>query len=92
MPQGIRAGSFVAGEIYIRIPLCIPVIPEHLSSSLKHRWWIERISANVTPLVESISLSGRRFRHYDKARPAYQEVETTNTGAMDYVIHCEELD
>jgi hypothetical protein len=92
VPEGIRAGSFIAGEIYIGIPLCIPVIPEQLSLTLKHKWRIEGIGANVTPLVESVSSSGLKFRHYDASRTAYEEVSATNTGAMNYVLHCEQLD
>ena len=57
--------------------------------SMKHRWRIEGISANITPLVETISSSGQRFRHYDESKIAYEGVESTSTGAMDYVLHCE---
>ena len=91
VPRDVRAGSYVAGVIYVGIPLCIPTIPEQFMGSLKHRWRIESISANITPLVETINSSGQKFRRYDESKIAYEGAESTNTGAMDYVLHCELL-
>ena len=91
VPKEVRVGNYVAGVIYIGIPLSIPVLPEHFMPSLKHRWHIEAISANITPLIESMSLSGRKYRHYDDSKTAYKDVDSTNTGAMDYVLECELL-
>lgn len=92
MPKEVRTGDYVAGVIYVGIPLCIPLLPERFTHLLRHKWRIHSISANITPLVESVSVLGRKFRHYDKSRMAYENAESTNTGAMDYVLHCELLD
>jgi hypothetical protein len=89
VPKTARTGDHVQGLIYIGIPLAIPLIPEQFMSSLKHRWRVENISANTTPLMESVSSSGLRFRHYDESRTSYEKVDSTNTGALDYVLHCE---
>lgn len=92
VPTDVRTGEYVAGVIYVGIPLCIPVLPERFTHSLKHKWLIHSISANITPLIESASASGQKFRHYDDSTVAYESPESTNTGAMDYVLHCELLD
>jgi hypothetical protein len=89
VPKTTRTGDHVQGLIYIGIPLAIPQIREQFMPSLKHRWRIENISANITPLIESVSLSGRRFRHYDESRTSYENVDSTNTGLLDYGLHCE---
>lgn len=72
VPREVRTGDYVAGVIYVGIPLCI--------------------SANITPLVEAVSASGRKFRQYDQSRLAYENAESTNTGAIDYALHCELID
>lgn len=92
VPNEVRAGTHVAGFIYVGVPLCIPTVPDQFMRSLKHKWRIGGISANITPLVESVSVSGQRFRHYDESRIAYESVDSTNTGAMDYVLHCDLLE
>lgn len=92
VPKEVRTGDYVAGVIYVGIPLCIPVLPEQFTHVLKNKWRIYSISANITPLVEFVSASGRKFHHYDESRMAYENAESTNTGAMDYVLHCELLD
>jgi hypothetical protein len=68
VPKTARTGNHVQGLIYIGIPLAIPQIPKQFMSSLKHRWRVESVSANTTPMIESVSLSGRRFRQYDESR------------------------
>jgi hypothetical protein len=91
VPKRAKVGGHVQGFIYVGIPLCIPQIPEHFKPTMKYKWHIGGISANVTPLVESKSVfwAKQKTQEYDKSRMAFKEVDSTNAGAMDYVLHCD---
>jgi hypothetical protein len=91
VPKRAKVGDYVEGVIYVGIPLCIPQIPEHFMPTIRHKWHIGGISANITPLIESKSVwwSGPKTRQYDKSKMAFKEIGSTNTGAMDYVLHCD---
>jgi hypothetical protein len=93
VPKRARVGDYIAGVIYVGIPLSIPLIPEHFMPTMRYKSHIGGISANVTPLIESKSVfwAKQKTRHYDKSRISFEEVKGTNTGAMDYILHCELL-
>jgi hypothetical protein len=80
----------MSGEIKLELPLCIPIIPESLVATLKHRWHVNRISADITPYVAHPDSS--RFFKRDESRLRYEDVTSTElVNAEMYVLHCSEV-
>ena len=80
LPSDCKKGDFVMGEIGLRLPLVTEVGPEEEFKKLAYRWRVNRISADLTPYVNS-----RR----DESRIQYQGVPaTTSVKAHCYVLHC----
>ena len=88
--SGCRQGDLVSGEIGIGIPLCTEVIPENLLRTLRYRWRVNRISADVTPYVPS-SNNSRLFVR-DSSRIEYRKINSTESfRANSYILHCSEV-
>ena len=80
LPSDCRKGDFVEGEIGLRLPLVTEVGPEEEFKKLAYRWRVDRISADLTPYLNS-----RR----DESRLQYQNVAATDSlRASCYVLHC----
>ena|SRR5579885_2575280 len=80
LPSGCKKGDFVTGEIGLCLPLVTEVGPEEEFKKLAYRWRVNRISADLTPYVNS-----RR----DQSRIHYQDVPATDSvKASCYVLHC----
>ena len=90
LPPGSKQGDYVTGEIFINIPLCMRVAPEDILETLKYKWHVNRISANLTPHVAH--WSAPRIFVRDKSQIQYQEVSATHTVMThSYVLHCSEI-
>jgi len=88
LPPGCTKGDYVTGEIGLDLPLCTPVVPEPVSE--KHRWQVNRISADLTPYVAHPD--NPRFFTRDDSRIRYQEVPSTESfRAQTYILHCSEI-
>jgi len=83
MPRGCQKGDYVTGEIGLLLPLVTEVEPREEFKKLAYRWRVRRISADLTPYVNS-----RR----DESRIQYQDVLATySVKAKCYVLHCSKV-
>lgn len=90
LPPGCQRGDYVAGDIYLRLPLCTEVGPEEVFKALSHRWQVNGISADLTPYVARPDNSRLFVR--DASRVRYQDVPSTDSvKAHSYVLHCSEV-
>ena len=88
LPPGCMQGDYVTGEIGLDLPLCTPVVPEPVSG--KHRWQVNRISADLTPYIAHPD--NPRFFTRDDSRIRYQEVPSTESvRTHTYILHCSEI-
>jgi hypothetical protein len=90
LPAGCRLGDYIAGEITIRFPLSTEISPDDVTESLKHKWQVRRIQADLTPYI---SHPGEpRYFYRDDSRIRYEEVfGTDEVKAKDYVLVCAEI-
>ena len=88
-PQCVQ-GDYVSGEVKLELPLCIPTMPESVVATLKHRWHVDRISADTTPYVAQPD--SPRFFKRDESQIRYEDVTSTESvNAEMYVLHCSEV-
>lgn len=84
LPSDCEKGDLVTGEIGLRLPLATEVGPEEEFKKLGYRWRVNRISADLTPYVNS---------QRDEANIQYQDVPATaSVQASCYVLHCCKVD
>lgn len=88
LPSGCMQGDYVTGEIALDLPLCTTeVMPEPVSETLKYRWQVNRISADLTPYIAHPDHP--RFFTRDESRICYQEVPATESvKTHSYILHC----
>lgn len=90
LPAGCRQGDYVTGEIALDLPLCTAVMPKPVSETLKHRWQVNRISADLTPYIAHPDHP--RFFTRDDSRICYQDVPSTESvRTHSYILHCSKL-
>jgi hypothetical protein len=90
LPDGCMLGDYIAGEISIGFPLCTEVSPDDVLESLKHKWQVKRIQADLTPYIEH--LGETRYFCRDGSQIRYEEVRATDeVRASDYVLLCSEI-
>lgn len=90
LPPGCKQGDYVTGEINICLPLCTEVVPEDVSETLKHKWQVKRILADMTPYITRPD--NPRFYFRDESQLRYQEVSSTNeVRTHGYILNCSEL-
>ena len=88
-PQCVQ-GDYVSGEIKLELPLCIPMMPESVVATQKHRWRVDRISADITPHVAHPD--SPRFFKRDESHIRYEDVTSTESVSAEmYVLHCSEV-
>ena len=89
LPPECVQGDYVSGQIKLELPLCTPIMPDSVLDSLKHRWRIGRISADMTPY--HAHPDNPRFFTRDDTQIRYEEVPSTESVTTEmYVLHCSE--
>jgi len=90
LATGCIEGDYVAGEVWLNLPLCFEIAPESVLLSLRYRWKVERISADLTPFVAHPD--NPRFFTRDDSRVRYEEVTATSSiKAHSYILCCSEM-
>lgn len=90
LPPQCAQGDYVSGEIKLELPLRIPIMPESVVATLKHRWQVNRISADITPYVAHPD--SPRFFKRDESHIRYEDVTSTESVKAEmYVLHCSEV-
>lgn len=85
-----KEGDYVSGEIRLNLPLCTEIGPDEVFKTLKHRWRVNSISADLTPYVAQPE--NPSFFTRDDSRVHYQDVSSTRSVmARDYILHCTEV-
>jgi hypothetical protein len=95
LPSNVNVGDFVRGDIYVGVPICIQMIPDEILKSLRYKWRVDGITADMTPYIEKRGLipGSQSYLIRDKSRMRYEEVVSTKAmGAPVYVLHCTKLD
>ena len=83
-----KEGDYVTGEILIGLPLCIEMAPDAILATLKRKWKVARISADLTPFIPYGS--GGLIR--DESSIQYVDVPSTRAvNANSYILHCIEI-
>ena len=84
-----KQGDYVTGEIGISLAYGIMYLPEAVFDTLKCRWHINRITADLTPYISHPD--NPRFFFRDETRIQYADVRSTlEVKAEDYILHCTE--
>jgi hypothetical protein len=85
-----KKGDYVTGEVGIGLGLDIQFLPEDVFSTLKCKWHINRITADLTPLSSDPDNAGCFIR--DESRIQYVDVKSTlEVKVRDYILHCAEV-
>jgi len=89
LPPECVQGDYVSGQIKLELPLCTPIMLDSVLDSLKHRWRIGRISADMTPY--HAHPDNPRFFTRDDTQIRYEEAPSTESVTTEmYVLHCSE--
>jgi hypothetical protein len=81
-----KQGDYVTGEIAISLVYGIMYLPEAVFETLKCRWHVNRITADLTPYVSHPD--NPRFFLRDETRIQYADVRSTlEVKAKDYILH-----
>jgi hypothetical protein len=90
IPQVCKHGDYVTGDIGIGLPLCTEIVPEDLSKTLRHKWEVNGILADMTPYISCPD--NPKFYFRDESQIRYTEVSSTSSvRAHDYVLRCSQL-
>jgi hypothetical protein len=85
-----RQGDYVTGDIGIGLPLCVEMAPEAVLETLRRKWHVNSISADLTPFKSHPD--NPRILVRDEARTEYIEAKSTrDVNAHDYVLRCNEI-
>jgi hypothetical protein len=77
LPDDCHEGDYVTGVIGLELPLCLPaVVPESVAATLKRKWQVKHIIADVTPKIAG---PGRRTLIRDDSRVEYRDVKSTRS-------------
>jgi hypothetical protein len=89
LARDCKQGDYVTGEISIGLQLSIVHIPKEIFDTLKYRWRVNRITADLTPYI---SHPDNRSFVRDETRIQYIDVNSTReVKAKDYILHCSEI-
>jgi hypothetical protein len=84
-----REGDYLTGEIALSIEYGIRYLPEAVFDTLKCRWHVNRITADLTPYISHPD--NPRFFFRDETRIQYVDVRSTReVKAENYILHCAE--
>jgi len=85
-----QQGDYVTGDIGIGLPLCVEIAPDAVLETLRRKWHVNSISADLTPFKSYPD--NPRLLVRDEARIEYIEVKSTrDVDARDYVLRCTEI-
>lgn len=87
LPENCRVGDFVAGTVALELPLCVELVPEQELRSLRCKWYVNSITADLTPYVSRPD--SPRYYYRDATRVSFGDVtDTSEVRAHDYILHC----
>jgi hypothetical protein len=88
LPLGCKPGEYVCGELSLFLTHGHAIPLEESFESLKRRWHVNAIQADVTPRIPHPEHGGSVR---DESRIKYQAIwSTTSAKADDYILHCSE--
>lgn len=84
-----KQGDYVTGQIAISIEYGLMCLPQAIFDTLKCKWRVNRISADLTPYISHSDHPGLMIR--DRTRIRYVDVRSTlEVKAENYILHCME--
>lgn len=88
IPDDCKSGDYLAGEIGLSLSDGHYEIPPGVSlESLRRKWHVNAIRADVTPYISGPS--NPNFSYRDESRIEYQPVwSTAAVRAASYILHC----
>jgi hypothetical protein len=87
VPPERKQGEYVTGEVALSLPLCTEIVPEEIDNSLRRKWHVNGIHADMTPYISHPDNPKSFFR--DESRIRYEPVLSTASVKTDaYILHC----
>jgi hypothetical protein len=91
IPSKCKQGNYVTGEVSLGLPLCTEIAPQEVLDTLRHKWHVNGIDADLTPYISHPREPKYYFR--DESRIRHEPVlSTASARTHDYVLHCSKLE
>jgi len=90
IPRACKQGDYVIGELRLNIPLSVRGVPESIIETMRYKWLVNKIHADVTPCVSQGD--NPRFFFRAESKTQYEAVASTDSvDAHRYILHCTEI-
>lgn len=91
LPSECKEGDCVSGDIAIGLPLSTDIVPEEVLRTLKRKWHVNRITADLTPYISHPDDPTGKWQVRDSSRVRYEQVSRTDSViTRSYVLSCSE--
>jgi hypothetical protein len=87
IPPECKEGEYVTGEVALGLPLCTGIVPKEILNSMRRKWHVNGIQADMTPYISHPDNPKSFFR--DESHIRYEPVlSTASVKTHAYILHC----